>query len=147
MLSSNGRQIGSIDGEQDFDFFDAEPRPGHFAPVAQGAGLDWIGTTEALRPKRREPPEHIKQIVRGLIDLDLGARLLKPSVPFPAGLAVLVRCVVPDGDRYSSPEPDGELGEKFAILFAASTTWAKIQPCSSRRPMAFFIDSSGTSPL
>jgi len=147
LLTSNGRQIGGIDGEQDFDLFDAEPRPGHFAPVAQVTGLDRIGATEALRPKRREPPEHIEQIVRGLIGLDLGARLLEPSIPLPAGLAVVVRCVVPDGDRYSSPEPVGELGEKFVVLFAASTTWAKIQPCSSRMPMAFFIDSSGTSPL
>lgn len=128
MLTSNGRQIGGIDGEQDSDLFDAEPRPGHFAPVAQGAGLDWIGTTEALRPKRREPPKHIKQIVSGLIGLDLRARLLEPSIPLPAGLAVLVRRIVPDGDRYSSPEPVGELGEKFVVLFAASTTCAKIQP-------------------
>lgn len=108
-----------------------------------------VGAVQAVRTETAEPPEHVQQVGTVRVGLGNGAQvaLAETGISLPTGLPGVVLGVVLDLDGYVSGEVVGEAGEKFAVLLAASVTWANIQPCSSRIFMAVFIDSSGTEPL
>lgn len=124
LLIRKSTSIRRIHFEQDANFTPAQNVAHHGAPIGNVSRLDWIGSIEAARSGRGNPPIEFPEIISGFINLWLRSLIpfAKALVPLSPRLTLAIRYVVPDVVLYSSSEIVPEFVEKFSTLPAASTT-------------------------
>lgn len=113
-----------IHAKKDGSLLLVEHRSGELRPIDDIAWPDRIGASEALRSDAVQGPEHREQEFAALDRLDFGAFDPEASIALAPGLAVLVRRLVANDQTDVAAELFAEIGVKFSIFVAASTTCA-----------------------